>query len=59
MTEPLRPREVDDLLAPNPPSWGQDGYPAGFSLFGLRVICNPDIDPGTIRLVQEPPPERP
>jgi hypothetical protein len=59
VTEPLKPREVDDILSPNPPSWGQDGYPTGFSFFGMRVIANPDVPPGTFRLVQDPPPDRP
>lgn len=44
-TNPLSQADVEDLLTPNPPSWGEDGYPAGFTLFGLKVIVRPDMDP--------------
>jgi hypothetical protein len=55
VTKPLAPSVVNDFLKPNPASWGADGYPAGFSVFGMPVVVNPGIDHGTFRLVQDRP----
>lgn len=53
MTKPLTPEETDDLLKPHPKGVGPDAYPTGQVLFGFPVWIDPDIDRGTVRMIDE------